>query len=176
MGVLLEIGRLIERKKLPVKIDVFGTLTNAILPILEQIEKSSVLEYKGAFDGFSFVAENYDGLLYTSTNDGTPNIVLEAMKSGFCVIAPSVGGIPDVVINEKTGFLLPNKASDFEMASLYLERVELILQNKLLSTEIAKSGSDFIADNYGFASYDRVIKEFFLNGSKRVNVQTIFYS
>lgn len=176
VGVLLELGRLIERKKLPVKIDVFGTLTNAILPILEQIEKSSVLEYKGAFDGFSFVAENYDGLLYTSTNDGTPNIVLEAMKSGFCVIAPSVGGIPDVVINEKTGFLLPNKASDFEMASLYLERVEWILQNKLLSTEIAKSGSDFIADNYGFASYDRVIKEFFLNGSKRVNVQTIFYS
>ena len=47
------------------------------------------------------------GLLLTSSDEGCPNIVLEAMALGVPVVASSVGGVPELVRNGKTGYLFP---------------------------------------------------------------------
>ncbi len=44
--------------------------------------------------------------------DGIPNSVLEAMASGLAVVATAVAGIPEVVRNAKTGFLVDPSDSD----------------------------------------------------------------
>lgn len=46
-----------------------------------------------------------DLLLFPSLADNMPLTVLEAMACGVVVIAPQVGGIPEVVIDGETGFL-----------------------------------------------------------------------
>jgi glycosyltransferase involved in cell wall biosynthesis len=48
-----------------------------------------------------------DVLALPSWNEGTPNVVLEALASGRRVVATRVGGTPDVVSSEVLGELVP---------------------------------------------------------------------
>jgi teichuronic acid biosynthesis glycosyltransferase TuaC len=48
-----------------------------------------------------------DVLTLPSWNEGTPNVVLEALASGRPVVATNVGGIPDLVSSPELGELVP---------------------------------------------------------------------
>jgi len=53
-----------------------------------------------------------DTLVLPSWNEGTPNVVLEALACGRRVVATAVGGVPDVVRSETAGVLVPPKDPD----------------------------------------------------------------
>ncbi|MEG1569702.1 MAG: glycosyltransferase [Clostridia bacterium] len=52
---------------------------------------------------------NFDVFINTSRKEGVPISIMEAMRHGIPVIAPSVGGIPELV-TEEVGFLYAPKA------------------------------------------------------------------
>jgi glycosyltransferase involved in cell wall biosynthesis len=60
-------------------------------------------------------------LLLNSSDEGCPNVVLEAMALGIPVIAASVGGVPELVIHAETGYLFP--PNDLQLAKEYILRV-----------------------------------------------------
>jgi glycosyltransferase involved in cell wall biosynthesis len=53
-----------------------------------------------------------DVLTLPSWNEGTPNVVLEALACGRRVVATDVGGIPDLVDSELIGEMVPPRDAD----------------------------------------------------------------
>lgn len=90
-----------------------GHLKNAIK------EKKRLLECKNNFVIHDAVADVYPFLLsskcfvLSSVYEGNPISILEAMSVGLPIVAPHVGGIPDVVENGENGFLFePNNEKE----------------------------------------------------------------
>ena len=84
-----------------------GSERPAVVALAAELGVDRTLVLEGSRDraGDAF-AEAQFGLL-TSHNEGLPNAVLEAFSYGVPVIATAVGGVPDVVVDEATGLLVP---------------------------------------------------------------------
>lgn len=54
--------------------------------------------------------KHMDCLVQPSHTEGTPNSVLEAMFAGTPVIATAVGGVPDLIEDNRSGLLVPSHA------------------------------------------------------------------
>lgn len=53
------------------------------------------------------ILKEVDAFVLSSLEEGVPVVVLEAMACSLPVIATEVGGVPDLVVNGETGFLVP---------------------------------------------------------------------
>jgi glycosyltransferase involved in cell wall biosynthesis len=63
-----------------------------------------------------------DVVVLTSRSEGLPLVLMEAMARGRIVLAPSITGIPEIVIPGKTGFLYaPGKIDDFVSRILFIQ-------------------------------------------------------
>lgn len=92
-----------------------------------------------------------------SDSEGTPNVLLEGILLDRIVIASSVGGVPEFVIEGKTGFLhAPKDAQEFaaallrayEMPELELEQIACAAKALLLKEYSIKSLVDQIQSVY----------------------------
>ncbi|RED19586.1 glycosyltransferase involved in cell wall biosynthesis [Flavobacterium cutihirudinis] len=118
---------------------------NVLLPgVLSKEEFSNYLENSLAFVQHSITAINGD-------QEGTPVAVLEASGSGLPVIATFHAGIPDVIINGKTGLLVEEHDVD-AMA----EKMILLLKNKDFAEELGRSGKQRIQSQF---SMDRHLQK-----------------
>jgi len=83
-------------------------------PLRPQLEKQaealgllpSGVEFRGSVADIAPVYQQADVCVLTSDYEGTPNVLLEAMASGLPVVATKVGGVPEIVEQGKTGFMV----------------------------------------------------------------------
>jgi colanic acid/amylovoran biosynthesis glycosyltransferase len=74
-----------------------------------------------ARDDMNALYDRADVVVLTSRSEGIPLVLMEAMARGKIVLAPAITGIPELVIDDKTGFLYePGSLSEF------VERLEFI--------------------------------------------------
>jgi FemAB-related protein (PEP-CTERM system-associated) len=101
-----------------------------------------------------------DVFALSSTSEGLPNSLLEAMACGVPVVATAVGAIPSVVTDESNGLLCP--ASDASSLTLAFHR---LLSNEALRAQFSAAARNTIEDRYSFkrrmqkiaAVYDSVL-------------------
>ena len=95
--------------------------------------QEDVAPYYGAFDAF----------LLTSANEGTPVVAIESLASGVPVVATAVGGVPDVVRDGESGFLVEPGAID-ELA----DRLARIAGDRDLGRRLGESGRAHVLSRY----------------------------
>jgi glycosyltransferase involved in cell wall biosynthesis len=114
------VGRLADQKALHVLITAVASLPTCRLvlvgdgperPRLEALVRTLSIEDRVEFAGWTeppwTATWSFDVLAMSSANEGFPLVIVEAMLAGIPVVATSVGGIPEVVVPESTGLLVP---------------------------------------------------------------------
>jgi len=92
-----------------------------------------------------------DLLVVSSNNEGTPVSAIEAMASSCPVVATRVGGIPDIVQNHETGYLVPPKQPQ-ALASAILE----LIRDSKKAEQMGQCGQQFVKRKF---SVDRLVSD-----------------
>ena len=97
-----------------------------------------------------------DIVIVPSLEEPFGRVVIEAMACKKPVIGTNVGGIPEIIVDKQTGFLIPPKNPE------YLEKSILtLIENKKLRRSMGKEG------------YKRVLNKFTVEKSFK-KIETIF--
>lgn len=86
---------------------------------------------------------NADVVVLTSRSEGIPLVLMEAMAHETIVLAPAITGIPELVIEGKTGFLYePGSLEDFAW------RIEQILKSLNALTWVRRSAREHVRSHF----------------------------
>lgn len=97
---------------------------------------SWIIDIEKAYAGLDIV-------MITSLNEGTPVSLMEAQVSGKPVLSTLVGGVPDVVINNETGYCI--EKNNFNE---YVQKLLLLAEDGALRKKMGEKGKEFIENNF----------------------------
>lgn len=121
----------------------------------EQLVNGVDVEFYGNVVTENTIYPMFDVLIMCSNTEGLPMSILEAMGYGIPVVSTSVGAIPQVIEEKKTGWLYPVK--DVEAL---VKILVTIISNPELVSSYGEQAKRYIDDNYAInmvaADYQRI--------------------
>ena len=85
----------------------------------------------------------FDVFVLPSYYEGLPRSIIEAQACGVAVVATNVGGTPEVVINDKTGILVPSK-DEKAIAKAVID----LLTNKDKARRMGNAGREWVQKQF----------------------------
>ena len=104
-------------------------------------------------------------LALSSCREAMPNVVLEAMASGLPVVAPAVGGLPEVIEHGRTGLLVPSRDAD-----ALAKAMEMLLTDKSKQAAFGAAGRKRVEASYSISAMVNSNEEVF---SRLLNARRI---
>jgi len=152
--LLLEACKILKQRHL----DFHCTFVGGIADISEywfnsKVEELDIVEYVN-YIGEKFGAEknqifsNADIFVHPTLNDCFPLVLLEAMQYSLPIVSTLEGGIPDIVEEGVTGFLIPKNN-----IQLLVDKLELLIENSNLRLQLGyaarqKFEVEFMSDKF----------------------------
>ena len=95
-----------------------------------------------------------DVFVLPSWNDCFPLVLLEAMQAGLPIISTSEGGIPDIVLDTETGYIVPQKN-----ATALADRLEILITDPQNRKVMGKKGREHYESNFTIEVFEYKLKE-----------------
>jgi len=133
-------------KKFPTVKFVFvgdGPLRDSLKAEIEKLGLSCYFEFLGFRNEVNELLNSFDIFVLPSLFEGLPNVLLEAMACAKPIVATSVAGVPEVVVDGFTGFLVPPQNPEG-----LAKRISDLLANDELSVKMGKAGRKRIENNF----------------------------
>ncbi len=106
-------------------------------------------------DALAFIAAA-DVYVNPAAVEGLPVTILEALALRRPVVATAVGGVPSVIVNEKTGLLVePGDATGLAAG------IERLLTDHRLASDVAAAGSELVDREYGLERMIRTYEDIY---------------
>lgn len=125
-----------------------GELRSVVEQSVRDLGIADRLTLTGYVSNMSAIYASVDVLLLTSDWEGTPMCILEAMSYGLPTVAPSVGGIPDVIVDGETGLLFPRRNEEACFAQLVR-----MIESAELRSSLGKCAFDFYEQKLNYSSW-----------------------
>lgn len=124
-----------------------GELKPDIESYIRNHDLNSLVTLTGYIADMSKVYPAIDIVLMTSNVEGIPMCILESMSYSIPVIAPDVGGIPEVIRSGETGLLF-SKRNVLECTNHLISLIEL---SQLKST-LGKNSNEYLKSKFSYAN------------------------
>jgi len=179
---LMQAGRLIEKKGLPVSLRAFAAFLtrhpNAKLtiagegPLLEELQNlTSYLKIERHVSFTGFISQQQLREIYHQSHiflhpsqtghdgnqEGIPNSMLEAMATGLPAFATDHGGIPEAIENGVTGVLVP-EGDDKALAQALIDAT----RHAEFLSRIARSGAEAVRKNFDLTMQAQRLEDIYL--------------
>ena len=135
-NILLRTAQILKNKGMKFKWLVIGEMPPHIKKLIEKKEHSSFKENNIKLLGRQTARQIQEKMskasfyVHCSYVDNSPNVICEAQCIGTPVISTSVGGIPSLIEDNKTGFLVsPNSPPKLANLIISLSKNEFLLKN-----------------------------------------------
>jgi glycosyltransferase involved in cell wall biosynthesis len=121
-------------------------------PLLGQLkEEVNSLNLPVTFLGWQSEIEKIlsfsDLVMLTSKNEGTPVALIQAQMAGVPVLSSDVGSVPEVLINNKTGYYMPYSPKDFT------DRIRLLSEDYELRQSLGNLAKSFANEKYSLEKF-----------------------
>ncbi len=120
-----------------------GELRESLEEIAQNLEVSEFTTFTGLLNNIPEILGIMNIFVLSSHSEGMPLVILEAMASHLPVVATSVGGIPEVISNNQTGFLIQPDDPD-----AIVDRVIQIYSDINLAKALGKAGQERIKSSF----------------------------
>jgi glycosyltransferase involved in cell wall biosynthesis len=151
LKVAVAVGRARPEKNLFLFIDAMRYLENGLhfdhamgviigdgeqLPQLKKYAEGSNVVFYGKMDNEMIpqTLKSADVLVNTSKSEGFPMAVLEAFAAGIPVVAPNVGGMPEIVSHRVNGYIYPS--GDYKACA---QDIHWLFTNNVLAEAMGKN-------------------------------------
>jgi glycosyltransferase involved in cell wall biosynthesis len=121
-----------------------GILRASSAALVDKLGMREYVQFQGAMphDEVLKLMPTADVFVHCSNREGLGIAIMEAMGAGLPVVASRVGGVPDLVRQGETGFML--SPDDVEG---YAERIITLLRNDQVRRQLGANGRSF-AEKY----------------------------
>lgn len=127
---------------------------------LDEEIKTRGLEDKVIYHGATYGADkerlldNADMLVFPSMNEAFPLVCLEAMSHRLPVIATDEGGIPDIVVDNQTGFICRKQDS-----VQFADSIITLLSDSGLRSKMGTAGRERFEHNFTISAFERNLND-----------------
>jgi glycosyltransferase involved in cell wall biosynthesis len=150
--LVARIARVCDARRRPIKFCLAGDVAGALSPRERRL--CELLGEVRAPDALEALYAKSDVLLLTSSREGLPLVLMEAMGAGVVPICTAVGGIPEHVQDGSTGFLLcapEDEAGVVAQAVAFLER---LAADRALLESISARAHEYALEHFRGRGFD----------------------
>ena len=152
--LLGDIAAVCSKCGLPVSI----TLVGNIPPNLVGNEAGRLCRFVGEIQDQSELTRLYSSahlLLLTSSREGFPLVIMEAMAHGVTPVTTAVGGIPEHVRHGENGWLMANNEDEAQIVGDAYSFISLASSDRRLLEKMSRSAYDYAAERFSSQRFCR---------------------
>jgi L-malate glycosyltransferase len=144
-----------------------GPLQIELTRLARETQVDDMVFFMGFREDIPRILASLDLFVLSSYKEGLGSSILDAMASRLPVVATQAGGIPEVVIHEETGLLVPPRNPQ----SL-AEAILRLYQDRELARNLAEKGYHLVHEKFSASGMaEKIIREYErLAGKKRIQL------
>lgn len=135
-----------------------GSIKSEVDSLIVKYQLESRIIMLGFRSDVSRLLKIMDIFVLPSISEGHPLSVVEAMAASKPVVATNVGGLPEIVINGETGFLVEPK----DVGALR-DKINLLLESRDLRETMGRKGRELVTGKFSLATmmkeYEKLFEE-----------------
>jgi glycosyltransferase involved in cell wall biosynthesis len=143
--ILAEVAKTATKKGLPLKFHFVGNLKNTIPP--EDVEYCIL---HGEISNQAKLQKIYNDshiLILSSSREGFPVVIMEAMMNGVVPVSTNVGGIPEFITDNINGMLIKEKETD-EIIDSFVKVLEMLCNDRQKLKTLSVSAHQYALQNF----------------------------
>ena len=122
----------------------------SLLELINDLKLETDIIFTGFKENPKELMSGFDISVLSSLNEALGIVIVESLWLEKAVVATSVGGIPEVVIHDKTGLLVPPHDS-LELA----RAIRVLLENDTKRKNLAENGRNWVSENFSFSKHSK---------------------